>query len=329
MNQFDVVDLFAGAGGTSMGAKALGLESLGFEIDNACVATRHLAGLHTVQDDVCDLDPVDPRWAQIPGFAASPPCQSFSIGGRGDGRKHIDRICAVVRECKFPLEGVDENTKLIVEPLRWIVTRYLTENPYRWIAFEQVPLVLPIWEAYAEVLRELGYSVSTGLLRAEDFGVPQIRLRAILVARLEGEVRLPLPEVRHHTGFAEALGLEGDWSLVSNYSSEAHRGERAVKHSPAPSWTLTGRCTRMHLAQGHIQRVRSMKSVDGNPLTVSQCGVLQDFSIDYPWYGSRSEVALQVGNAVPPGMATAVLRQAICADLESGNNLVTTRPIRV
>src|SRR5690606_16247200 len=53
--------------------------------------------------------------------------------------------------------------------------------------------VLPVWEAYAEVLRAEGYSVATGNLHAEQYGVPQTRKRAILVARLNGEAKLPTP----------------------------------------------------------------------------------------------------------------------------------------
>lgn len=54
---------------------------------------------------------------------------------------------------------------LVVEPLRWA----LALEP-RWIALEQVPPVLPIWEAMAAVLRERGYSVWTGCLSAERYG---------------------------------------------------------------------------------------------------------------------------------------------------------------
>jgi DNA (cytosine-5)-methyltransferase 1 len=59
--------------------------------------------------------------------------------------------------------------------------------------------VAPLWEACARVLRRCGYSVATGVLRAEQYGVPQTRQRAILVARspqltgLLGPAVLPPP----------------------------------------------------------------------------------------------------------------------------------------
>ncbi|WP_289479224.1 DNA cytosine methyltransferase, partial [Klebsiella pneumoniae] len=53
--------------------------------------------------------------------------------------------------------------------------------------------VLPGWEAVAEILRAAGYHVATGRLSAEEYGVPQTRVRAFLIASLAHEVRLPEP----------------------------------------------------------------------------------------------------------------------------------------
>ncbi len=63
------------------------------------------------------------------------------------------------------------------------------------IVLEQVPAVLPIWEALAEVLRSLKckYKVDFGVLHTEQFGVPQTRRRAILIANLNRDVKLPTP----------------------------------------------------------------------------------------------------------------------------------------
>jgi site-specific DNA-cytosine methylase len=51
-----------------------------------------------------------------------------------------------------------------------------------WVACEQVPEVLPIWHVVAERLRAEGYSAWAGTLNAADYGVPQTRQRAVLMA---------------------------------------------------------------------------------------------------------------------------------------------------
>lgn len=46
---------------------------------------------------------------------------------------------------------------------------------------------------------------------------------------------------------------------------------------------------------------------DGIRLTVAEAGVLQSFPADHPWRGNEGQKYLQVGNAVPPLMAMALL----------------------
>ena len=64
------------------------------------------------------------------------------------------------------------------------------------VAWEQVPAVIPVWEACGEVLRKHGYTVSVDYLWSEQFAVPQVRKRAILVARLDGGFA-QLPNATH------------------------------------------------------------------------------------------------------------------------------------
>jgi site-specific DNA-cytosine methylase len=81
----------------------------------------------------------------------------------------------------------------VLEPLHWVYEMHKAGTPYRWIAMEQVPTVLPLWNLYAELLREMGYSAVAAKLTSEMYGVPQTRVRAILVASLDREVAMPTP----------------------------------------------------------------------------------------------------------------------------------------
>jgi len=179
---YDAVDLFAGPGGWDVAAKWLGLRVMGVEFDDAACLTRKAAGLNTVKADVLDVDPL--AFKGVRGLIASPPCQTFSTAGKGEGRKALDKVLAAIEEVaagRDPWDFIDVEdvrTKLVLVPLQWAIAL----EP-EWIAWEQVPTVLPVWEACADVLRSMGYSVVTGNLSAEQYGVPQTRKRAILVAR--------------------------------------------------------------------------------------------------------------------------------------------------
>jgi DNA (cytosine-5)-methyltransferase 1 len=185
------VDLFGGPGGWDYALKLLGIDVLGIEWDDAACATREAAGLRTLQADVSMLDPFD--FAPVRLCIASPPCPSFSSAGKGLGIEDLPLVyeAASAIDAGEPipeLDWKDERSALVVEPLRWALA---LEPDY--LAWEQVPPVLPFWEFCAGVLRERGYSVWTGILSAEQFGVAQTRKRAILMADRRSKVEPPAP----------------------------------------------------------------------------------------------------------------------------------------
>ena len=77
---------------------------------------------------------------------------------------------------------------LVAEPARFIHAC----RP-EWVTLEQVPAVLPLWQVYAAELGTMGYSVWCGKLNAADYGVPQTRERAILIASRVRRVARPEP----------------------------------------------------------------------------------------------------------------------------------------
>jgi DNA (cytosine-5)-methyltransferase 1 len=106
------------------------------------------------------------------------PAESSPIR-RGELRSEADRMA--------------RNVALVWQPARWVARL----RP-RWVALEQVPAVLPLWEAMARGLEVHGYRCWTGVLSAERYGVPQTRKRAILLACLD---RQPQPPEATHQAY--------------------------------------------------------------------------------------------------------------------------------
>lgn len=360
MSAFDAVDLFAGPGGWDVAARELGVSVVGVEFDKWACETRRAAGLATVEADVRTLNPLD---YDAPGFIASPPCQTFSAAGGGAGRRALDTVIGGVRLLLAgePLpEYEDERTALVLEPLRWILARHRAGKPYKWIALEQVPPVLPVWEEYAHVLRELGYGVATGNLHAEEYGVPQTRKRAILVARFGCGVALPTPtHMRYRTGVPQAdvaLGLEPWVSMADALGggmtsrprptiafsrtsggpdkekvggsaaraiiyAERDAGRWAPEFNDQsgtdfdPEWpwkrpasTVAGRDLVGNPGATANRFNGSTKSRnDGVRIGELDAATLQSFPSDHPFQGNKTQVFQQIGNAIPPKLASAVL----------------------
>jgi DNA (cytosine-5)-methyltransferase 1 len=193
------LDLFAGTG-WGVACQRLGIEELGVELMPAAIATRDAAGMSTILQDVWTGLPHDVATSEPWGYdllIASPPCQTFSQAGGGSGRRALDEVLDLLNSGAYLHpdhlrafgERHDPRTALVLTPLT-----YVARDLPRFVVLEQVPPVLPVWEAMAVQLRANGYSIWTGVLNAEQYGVPQTRKRAVLIARADGvEAGPPTP----------------------------------------------------------------------------------------------------------------------------------------
>lgn len=327
-------DSFAGAGGWDEGARLLGWHVEGNENTPIVIETRDAAGHITTAKDVRDVWPTE---ADVHAEIASPPCTTFSVNGGNAGNRALSIVLDHAPLYRSGADvypqlaaATDPITALVLEPLRLVLASRAV-----YVAWEQVVSVRPIWEACAKVLRAEGWSAVVGIVNAEQFGVPQTRRRAVLLARRDGHAaRMPspsrlkfsaagydgLPLLPPPLSMGEALRWNGpgpgDWAMrsacghltgewvqrSSNSASTkgglvtaAERG-RTMRRLDQPSTTITGRTFQWERSDGERKTCK-----------LSQMSQIQTFTADYPWQGNITQVKQQIGNSVPPLLARELL----------------------
>jgi len=169
-------DVFCGAGGTSLGLKAAGLKPVaGLDISPICAKTYR----SNFRIKVYVMDAFNSNFTEIlkdidaDVLVGCPPCQGFSRlkvsrGAQNDPRNGLVEVFA--------------KAVSIMKPT--------------YVLFENVPRVEkhPGFKKLISVLEELGYNYIYGKLNAADYGVPQRRIRLVLVA---GPSRVELPPPGH------------------------------------------------------------------------------------------------------------------------------------
>lgn len=320
---FTFADLFAGAGGLSLGLhNAGGLGRLAVEADHECVETY---GLNFPDTEVVDKDVRAMVWegVEVDVVVGGPPCQGFSSLGR---RRDNDPRNSLTLEMLRCVE--------IVSPMALVI--------------ENVPRFLESRQCYdiRERLRELGYATRSGVLNCIDFGVPQRRTRAVMVAAVRG---LPLPWPRpthgdqgqpHHRTVADAfsrLPIEPDgrnWHDAKSFSDiylDRFRSitEGGARHQLPPDLVLP--CWREASGHGDVlgrlewhrpattvrteffrpEKGRFLHPAADRPITVREAARLQSFpdSFVFPEHHTLYSMGRQIGNAVPPLLGAAIGRE--------------------
>ncbi|HEY8584425.1 MAG TPA: DNA cytosine methyltransferase, partial [Capillimicrobium sp.] len=183
-----VVDLFAGAGGLSLGLRDAGFEPVAaVEAMEEAAATYEAA--HGVAVDRRRVEELPLRElralrGRATVVAGGPPCQPWSTGGlrRGAGDPR-DGFGAMLRA----LEAIRPDA-------------FVVEN----VAGLQRGRARPAFVALVDALVGLGYAVSAQTLDAADFGVPQRRRRLFLVGVRDPGRPFAFPEPTHGPGRASA-----------------------------------------------------------------------------------------------------------------------------
>ena len=334
----NVIDLFCGCGGLSLGFEMAGFE-VRLAIDNwedALITYRHNhKGTNTLNADLLNLNPkeIEERYNlhDISVIIGGPPCQGFSVAGK----RIID----------------DDRNKLYKSFVRFVAHFH----PKAFV-MENVPNILSmgngaVKDAIIKDFTNLGYNVSYKVLTASDYGVPQNRRRAIFVGLCHKEYPFPLPSIDKRVTTWEALSdlpedsvddgsaypvaplsdyqkmMREDVNGLYNHQITVHTPETQriiamvpdggnYKNLPQEMWSLR----KVHIAWTRMNSQKPCFTIDTGHFhhfhykynrvpTVRESARIQSFPDNFVFIGGKGSQLRQVGNAVPPIMAKAIAEQ--------------------
>ena len=295
------IDLFSGAGGLSCGLRQAGFKKLlSVEIDPDASATirrnfpesKHYEG--KIEDlNIHDILP-DLKEVELHLLAGGPPCQGFSVAGfrkKSDPRNSIvNYFLGVVKEYR-PWTVLIENVPVILT---------LDNGGFKELIFQE--------------LKDAGYEVSVRIHEAADFGVPQLRTRAIFFANRFGLPNLyPIPTntrsnyVPIEDAIRDLADLPPD--PVINHEWTKHKAameERISKVRPGGSLYETFRDAwkRQHMGVPSMAIKENHGGTHIHPwkdrvISAREMARLQTFPDDFIFCGTMKRAMWQIGNAVP------------------------------
>ena len=349
------IDLFAGAGGMSLGAQLAGVQTkMAVELHHAAFDTYRVnhpdcivlqMGVEHLENLAIPFKPDD-----LIVFGG-PPCQGFSTSNqrtRSSSNKKNWMFQAFVSFVKRtrPAWVIFENVRGILETEGGFFAKQITTD-----------------------LQTLGYRCEHGLLNAAHFGVPQTRSRFFIIARLEAEApALPVGDLNASISVDDALhdlpslpnGANVDVlpyaceaktnyaklmrgqlshcsghlvscnaeSIVERYPHIPHGGNWA--DIPEEMMTTYQDRTRCHtgiyrrldpskpsVVIGNFRKNMLIHPTEHRGLSVREAARLQSFPDAFVFKGSIGLQQQQVGNAVPPILAKAVFETIISASKAS------------
>lgn len=344
------IDLFAGAGGMSLGAKMAGVDvQLVVESDPHAAATyikNHKPKFGLFNDDIRNFKKENHSIQSRPLIIfGGPPCQGFSTSNQ-------------------KTRSIQNDKNWLFQEFMRVVKDYMPE----WVVFENVRGILETENGIfvEQILKEfsdLGYEAAYQLLHATDFGIPQRRARFFIVASLNGiKFNFPDPTTKKIISVNDAISdlpilengaskcvLEYSAPTKSNYA-KALRGkldrcsnnlvtrnsplvieryshipqagnwenipDRLMKNYKDKSRCHTGIYRRLEedkpsIVIGNFRKNMLIHPTQNRGLSVREAARLQSFPDWFNFSGSIGFQQQQVGNAVPPLLAAEVFKKII------------------
>jgi DNA-cytosine methyltransferase len=334
--RLEVIDLFSGAGGLSLGFELAGYDTaLAVDNDEDSVSTynKNLSG-RAVQKDVGD-EGIGEILADAPEgerfvLAGGPPCQGFSQQRRGEDEDPRNNLV---------LRFAELATSLPVSPAAVVL-----EN----VTYLDSPRGRKVLQEYRSTLEKAGYQIFRHDLNSANFGVPQLRDRIFVVAvekeiaqnyqgprpitpkrwKTVGEAFAGLPEFRTQTEREPTLPFLTNHE-ASNESDLNKRRIAFVDMGKGRLWIpphLQLDCHKGYDGHkdvyGRLDWFSQARTVTGGfdsftrgeyghpffhrSITPREGARLQGFPDWFEFVGNRASLRSQIGNAVPPPVAYSV-----------------------
>jgi len=317
-----IVSLFTGAGGLDLGFEKAGFNTIwANEYDKTIWDTFEHNFPHVKLDRRSITEVQSHEIPEADGFIGGPPCQSWSEAGAGRGindkRGQLFHDYIRLLKDKQPKFFLAENVSGILHPKHS--------------------------EAFSNIIKEFenaGYVVSQKLLNANDYDVPQDRLRVIIIGyhkKLGKKFEFPEPQkykpvlkdaiydLRLATPAKDKNKTNGESLKVPNHEymnggfSTIYMSRNRVRAWGEPSFTIQagGRHAPIHPQAPKMKFIEHNKRifVPGHEdkyrrLSVRECARIQTFPDDFIFkYQDVADGYKMIGNAVPVEFAKHLAQQ--------------------
>ena len=322
MKKYTYMDLFAGAGGMSLGFDNAGFKNLlavEFNKDFAETYKKNFPRHNLIVDDIKNVTEKQIydiiKNEKVDVIIGGPPCQGFSIAGN-IGRNFID----------------DDRNRLFKEFVRFVKIIkprvFVLENVAAMEKHNKGKTIKEIVSSF----KEIGYDIKYKVLNAVNYGVPQERRRIFIVGTL-GENNFEYPhEINKIVTVKDAIDdlpklKNGETSEIPNHTAMKHSAQMLEKmsyvsdggnrndipedlrpksgdsrkyiryNSKKPSFCVTGDMRKIF----HYSQNRA--------LTCRELARLQTFPDSFVFLGNTGKVQQQIGNAVPVLLANKIALQ--------------------